>query len=162
MVWVCVSEAAINLFFTFRSNLLKSDLSNSLAQDPTLKPQHPLSACLVLCLVEERWTPRHTKLSKAIWMDIGLPCIFLPGFALSVAIGLLAIGGVRLQQERPRGLVQRCCSRHLIITLGVMSQNRLWPLFLASERGKAILSLSSHLLMFSLLVLIQGWLNLQM
>ena len=40
----------------------------------------------------------------------------------------------------------------LIITSRVMSQNRLWFLFLASERGKAALSLSSRLLIFSLLV----------
>lgn len=129
-----------SLTFSLSGEIAKPILTNDLARDPCLTAQHPVTAHPILCLVNERETLRHTKPSKAIWTPIGLPGIILPGFAPSVATGLLAAGGVRLQQERPGGLVRRCSSGQLIITLGVMSQNRLSPLFLASEREKPALS----------------------
>lgn len=136
--YICVFDILMSYFFALTSNLLKSPFSTAL-------PKTPLLAHAVLCLVHER----HTKLSKAIWTPIGLQGIILPGFAPSVAIGLLAAGGVRLQQERSGRLARRGCSDQLIITWGSCLQID-GPLFLASERGKSAISPSSWPLTFSL------------
>lgn len=105
--YICVFDILMSYIFALTSNLLKSP-----SEQPCPRPLFLLTPFCVL--VHER----HTKLSKAIWTPIGLQGIVLPGLAPSVAIGLLAAGGVRLQQERSSRLARRGCSDQLIITWG--------------------------------------------